>query len=292
MTLVNKLNSRIFQLLILLGLLSFVIVSCGKKDESALSDSTIAANKATASLSKQRISHLCISPDRPMKLRKKDSLTTLNMGLSFGDRFKAVFVMPNYWYGRHTLNVYFMDGSQYERDKVMHYANVWSQYCKMAFVLSDLDHSDIRVSFAEPDVSWSYIGTDANNYKAKVTMNFGWFDDDRTPDYEYSRTVEHEFGHALGLAHEQATPAPGIVWDTQAVYKFYGGYPNYWDHDMTDFNVLARYSSTDPIKHSPLDTTSIMLYPIPPGLTKTGFVVGWNDSLSEIDKSFIHEIYY
>ncbi len=51
-------------------------------------------------------------------------------------------------------------------------------------------------------------------------MNFGWFDDS-TPDNEFSRTVIHEFGHALGCVHEHSSPAATIPWNRDAVYAYY-----------------------------------------------------------------------
>ena len=48
-------------------------------------------------------------------------------------------------------------------------------------------------------------------------MNYGWFDSETTDD-EYRRVVLHEFGHALGLAHEHQSPGVAIPWNEQKVY--------------------------------------------------------------------------
>jgi len=63
-------------------------------------------------------------------------------------------------------------------------------------------------------------------------MNFGWFDDN-TSDSEFSRTVIHEFGHALGMIHEHQHPLAAIPWDKDKVYTYYAGYPNYWSKVMS-----------------------------------------------------------
>ena len=42
------------------------------------------------------------------------------------------------------------------------------------------------------------------------------------------RTVLHEFGHAIGCVHEQASPAANIPWNEAKVYEFYR---QWWDDE-------------------------------------------------------------
>jgi hypothetical protein len=46
-----------------------------------------------------------------------------------------------------------------------------------------------------------------------------------TPEEQFRRTVLHEFGHALGLVHEHATPAGGIKWNREQVEREVKGAP-------------------------------------------------------------------
>jgi len=44
-------------------------------------------------------------------------------------------------------------------------------------------------------------------------------------------------------------------------------------------------------KFSVFDPLSIMLYPIPQQLTLGGFEIGWNNTLSDLDKQYMREWY-
>ena len=120
-------------------------------------------------------------------------------------------------------------------------------------------------------------------------MNFGWFNSD-TPDIEFSRTVIHEFGHALGLIHEHQSASAAIPWDIPKVYQYYQETQG-WSKDEVDNNIFFRYSR-DSTQHSSYDRYSIMHYAIPAYLLlDESFSVGWNTSLSDLDKSYISTVY-
>ena len=55
-------------------------------------------------------------------------------------------------------------------------------------------------------------------------MNLGFMD---------GGTAAHEFGHAIGLAHEHQNPAGGIQWNEAVVIREMAGSPNFWD-EQTD----------------------------------------------------------
>jgi hypothetical protein len=141
----------------------------------------------------------------------------------------------------------------------MQYANEWSHYANLTFKFMERDapgDSDIRIAFESGAGSWSYIGTSAKNIpQSKPTMNFGWFDDE-TSDQTFSRTVIHEFGHAIGCIHEQASPVADIPWNKPAVYEHYKR-TNGWDQAKVDGNVFTKAATADTL-NSNFDKNSIM----------------------------------
>ena len=194
------------------------------------------------------------------------------------------------WKNGRVLKVRFMGGHPTVHAKVIEYAQRWSQFANVTFVFGNDLNADIRISFDLTDGSWSYLGTDALSLAAnRPTMNYGWLTPE-TEDEEYSRVVQHEFGHALGCIHEHQHPQQGIPWDKQAVYNYYMGPPNNWPKSQVDSNIFAKYGTTS-TNFSAFDRQSIMLYAIPEALTIGTYSVGWNRDVSDTDKSFIGTMY-
>ena len=191
------------------------------------------------------------------------------------------------WRNGATLNVYFIDGSEEEKEDVLSIASVWSEYANIKFVRSERPNSEIRISFVG-DGAWSYVGNQALSIKGKgPTMVLAYYLSE--PSLESRRgVVLHEFGHALGLVHEHSSPRAQIPWDVPAVMKYYKE-NFFWTEDMIRSNVLESI----PTKlATEFDKHSIMLYPVPRELTKNGFEVPWqNNVLSATDKKFIAALY-
>jgi hypothetical protein len=108
-------------------------------------------------------------------------------------------------------------------------------------------------------------------------MNLGFLD---------GGTAGHEFGHALGLAHEHSSPHGGIQWNEPVVIAALAGPPNMWDEATTRHNVLRKYSA-DQVNGTAFDPKSIMLYFFPASWTLNGVGTEANEVLSEMDQSFI-----
>lgn len=207
-----------------------------------------------------------------------------------GAASKGAVITNKKWANGSVITVGLYGGSTYVRNKVMQYAKEWSKYANITFNFVTSGTPQIRVTFTSGAGSYSYIGTDALTIASnKETMNFGWFNDS-TSDTEFSRTVIHEFGHALGMIHEHQHPLAAIPWDKPKVYAYYAGAPNYWTQAQVDNNLFAKYS-TSQTQYSAYDTQSIMHYSISSTLTTNGFSVGSNTVLSPTDKQFIATVY-
>jgi len=100
-------------------------------------------------------------------------------------------------------------------------------------------------------------------------------------------TTMHEFGHALGLLHEQSYPG-AIKWNKDTVYKYYARHD--WDKEKTDFNVL-EVSEQFFTNGTAYDPKSIMHYSIPSWQTLDGYSVEENHEMSDGDKKIISAMY-
>lgn len=205
---------------------------------------------------------------------------------------ELALVKSNQWRPGQRLRVKFLNGDPYIHKKIKKFAKKWEKYANIKFNFISRGYAEIRIAlrWRGDRGSWSYLG----NYALRIpenrpTMNYGWFTRN-TKDNELSRTVLHEFGHALAAIHEHAHPLIKIPWNKKAVYKYYMGPPNNWTKEDVDRQVLAKYS-TDHTNYSKPDKKSIMLYPISNAHTIGNYSVGMNRKLSRTDKKFIRKMY-
>jgi hypothetical protein len=134
-------------------------------------------------------------------------------------------------------------------------------------------------------------GADFKNYSYKDLYNDVIEYKDPFVKWNYNSmrgTTVHEFGHALGLLHEQSYPK-GIKWNKDTVYKYYAKYQG-WGKEKVDFNVLepSDIFYTNGTTYDPL---SIMHYPVQAWQTIDGYTVGLNNEMSEGDKKIIAALY-
>jgi len=174
------------------------------------------------------------------------------------------------------------NGSERMRERVIHYAREWERYANIKFdFISDFTAARIKVGFKSSGQSWSWVGRDVlDNPFKKYTMNFGSFDHSTT-EIELSRTIIHEFGHALGFHHEHQSPASPLQWDLPKTYKYFKDNNN-WSEDEVNRNVINRYSQSN-TNYSGYDRMSIMHYFFPEALLLNSSSVGGSYILSGTD---------
>jgi hypothetical protein len=195
-----------------------------------------------------------------------------------GGRVRALIPIGKTWMNGTTLRVRFIGGAAAQQAKAKEQALWWTQFANLKFDFNNAPDAEIRIAFDPDDGAWSYIGTDNRGIpNNQPTMNLGFLD---------GGTPAHEFGHAIGLAHEHQNPAGGIAWNEDVVLRSLAGPPNNWDEATIRHNVLNKYSA-DQIKGTKFDPESIMLYFFPASWTTNGVATKANHMLSAMDKAFI-----
>ncbi|MCB0777024.1 MAG: hypothetical protein KDB99_11965 [Chitinophagaceae bacterium] len=243
------------------------------------------------------------------------------------DTAKDRGVSDNYhtWENGIVLKVKFLPGgSKTLRDAVMRNAKEWEKYANITFnFVSDYESkTDLRIQLGRGLGHNSAVGTEARfRPQSKQTINFdtlffsntdyylaaikrkgvsppyNWnqiIAEMRTdPDHwnyrEMRRVVMHEFGHALGLLHEQSYPG-AINWKkTDSVYNYYKQTQG-WDKQKVDFNVFNVVGQfyTNGTNYDP---KSIMHYAVRAWQTTDGYAMDDNFDLSEGDKKLIAALY-
>lgn len=193
-------------------------------------------------------------------------------------RDRAISPIGKTWMNGSTLRVRFNGGTAAEQAKTREQAAWWAAVANLKFEFNNAPDAEIRITFDPNDGAWSYIGTDCRSIPLnEATMNLGFLD---------GGTAAHEFGHAIGLAHEHQNPAGGIQWNEAVVIQEMAKSPNFWDEQKTRHNILSKYAA-DQINGTAFDPASIMLYFFPSSWTLNGIGTQANDVLSKMDKEFI-----
>jgi len=196
-------------------------------------------------------------------------------------------VLNKRWQAGRTLGVYFVNGSDEMKSRVMKIAKIWEDHANIKFEeVKDNRDSQIRIGFYAFEGHWSYLGTDSLSIPlSNITMNLdGLSINESTSENEMIRVVLHEFGHALGFGHSHKHPEAGIPWDIPEVYKYYEINQG-WSKSDVDYQILDRYTRDQLAFSTTYDKDSCMQYAVQNELTIGDWEVGWNYGLSAGDKT-------
>jgi serralysin len=229
------------------------------------------------------------------------------------------------WANGATLLVKFMSGGSTDiRTRVMNFAKQWEQYAniKLKFVADTVKLTNIRIQLNGGNGHYSAVGTqckdvpqdehtltldtldmlDIDYYIATANtkgISINTWDDlliyaKKDPGHwnipVIRRKSIHEFGHALGLLHEQSYPG-AIKWNkSDSVYNWYLKNNPTWTKAHVDANVFEvnKQSYTNGTGYDP---KSIMHYDVKPWQTLDGYSLKQSMELSEGDKKMIATIY-
>lgn len=194
------------------------------------------------------------------------------------------------WETGQIIKIKFLDGDEIAQEKVKKYATEWTSYANLIFeYVSPEQYADIRIAFniGRPG-AWSELGRRSTYGSAdsqnEPSMRLGPLTGSES---NVRRTVLHEFGHALGLIHENASPSANIAWDLPKVYQYYNDTMG-WSQEYVDKYVIKSPEQTN---YSAYDSLSIMHYFIDSKLTTNGISVPEKTELSGTDMISINQWY-
>lgn len=232
------------------------------------------------------IAFLALGPSSCAQQNEVDMCTfdLINSKDDFISKPDAAILQWPLWKPGQTIKIKFLDGDSASQEKVKRIAAQWTLYANLKFEYVTKDeYADIRIGFqiGTPG-AWSELGMrSAYGDLDRQTMRLGNLTGDEASS---RRTILHEFGHALGLIHENASPIAQINWNLSKVYQYYSE----WSKEEVDRFVIKSPEQTNYTTYDPL---SIMHYYIDPSLTTDGVGIPEQTKLSRIDMVSINKWY-
>ncbi|WP_455827458.1 M12 family metallopeptidase [Pseudomonas graminis] len=166
---------------------------------------------------------------------------------------------------------------QFTKDNI----NKWAPHVNLKFEFTDQPGADIRIKGDDTSSGGgSQLGIEAKTeVKAdEPTMTIGF--QDQLGAYT-AQTIQHEFGHALGLEHEHQHPNSPLDFDFDRIRQDYD--PEYVSDNYYKLHIKTVTSA--------YDQKSVMHYSIDSEYLYGAPAIPENVELSEGDKRFISSLY-
>jgi len=232
---------------------------------------------------------LCRCPHHPDPVASYESAVAenpANAGIATpgGRRKRSVGTFDKFWQPGRTLRISFVDRpKEWLKEAIFTTACKWLPYVNLKFELVDNKTEDAEIKIAYGRENYSLIGTDALTC-SDHSMMLGV----ASTSANFEQIVLHEFGHALGLAHEHQHPDADIPWDIPKVYAYYAALGV--EQAIVDESIFNKLEHSSLSKQS-YDRHSIMHYPVYQELTLGDWEIGHNTEISEKDKAFMRMAY-
>lgn len=189
--------------------------------------------------------------------------------------------------GMITLGCFLMSGTPAQQETVREASSGWlrggiENLIRFDFTVPQ-ERSQIRVLIGGPGNN-SRIGREALNVpKSQQTINLT----NITPG-----TIQHEFGHALGLLHEHMHPGFNAPLVSEVVIAEMREPPNAWDEAKTRRNILNRLGSEAQCSGDKnFNADSIMMYNIPRRWTANNIGFTRADRIHDRDIACVRGLY-
>jgi predicted Zn-dependent protease len=183
-------------------------------------------------------------------------------------------------------------GSPKLREKIKVAAKEWEKYANLTFNFIESGEANIRIRVTDNGGCNSVVGTVALGIAPEEkTMNIDtnhFYQNRICIDKYLTQTIQHEFGHAIGLLHEHSYKGK-IQWNKEVVYREVK-LSNGWSKEAVDFQIFKEYEGlyTNGFAYDPL---SIMHYGYPANWTANNIEIKSNFKLSEMDKATVSLLY-
>lgn len=216
---------------------------------------------------------------------------------------QAVFNKLKLWKAGQLLRICFFSGSAELRERIARAALPWTTAANLRFDFGSISsprdcdggRSDIRIGFDQKGY-WSVIGNDSitlmEQWESSINLEAYPVNPPTEPDF--SSTVLHEFGHAIGFHHEHQHPFATCDFDLDKVVEQLTQPPNNWEPGYAK-EQLVRLNENDVQTIGKLDVDSIMLYHFDEWMYKLGSksscYTSGNYALSKIDREAALTLY-